>query len=479
MDKWIHFIGIAGVTTAGLAKAFKDLGFLVTGSDKGFYPPVKDFLEKNSIEISLGYKPERLELNGMHPGIVVVQGTKGDKNPEYIRARELNLNIKTYPEILKDYCVLYDSSIVVAGSYGKSTITAILVNIFKANNTPISYMFGGFDMYLNDNVKFKDHFTKYSVIEGDEYLTSFENTQSKFFYYSPKYLIINGIEWDHQDLFPTFESYLNNFKKFVDSVPENGLIIANYDNENVREILSNAKAKVVFCSSKFSFEKDINWKVITDSNPKKVLFRQGDQLKDNLMIPFKENIVGEFNNINILLASAMAFELGVTQDSIQTGIESYMGLKRRLEVKYVQNDNYIIDDFGSTVGKAKFALEAVQRDFPEHHIHLIFDPSSGARSRVSLNEYNKVFESVHPTIELLKFSLLPNKDNQKFSEDEFASKIESFGIKVNRYETDSQALESLKKIFKEEKKVILFLGSHSFRGMISNLIKLLEDEKRN
>lgn len=260
---------------------------------------------------------------------------------------------------------------------------------------------------------------------------------------------------------------------------ENGLIIANYDNENVREILSNAKAKVVFCSSKFSFEKDINWKVITDSNPKKVLFRQGDQLKDNLMIPFKENIVGEFNNINILLASAMAFELGVTQDSIQTGIESYMGLKRRLEVKYVQNDNYIIDDFGSTVGKAKFALEAVQKDFPEHHIHLIFDPSSGARSRISLNEYTKAFESVHPTVELLKFSILPNKDNQKFSEDEFASKIESFGIKVNRYETDSQALESLKKIFKEEKKVILFLGSHSFRGMISNLIKLLEDEKRN
>ncbi len=476
MDKWVHFIGIAGVTTAGLAKSFKDLGYLVTGSDKGFYPPVKDFLEKNNIQISLGYKPERLEVNGVHPDLVVIQGTKGDKNAEYIKAKELNLNIKTYPEVLKDYCVLYDSSIVVAGSYGKSTITAILVNIFKTNNTPISYMFGGFDMYLNDNVKFKDHFTKYSVVEGDEYLTSLENTQSKFFYYSPKYLILNGIEWDHQDLFPTFELYLNNFKKLIETIPENGLIVANYDNENVRTVVENAKAKVVFVSSKFSFDNTAKWKLILDSTPKKVLFRSKDELKDNLMIPFKEQIVGEFNNMNILLAAAMAFELGVTQSSIQTGIETYTGLKRRLEVRYTKNDNYIIDDFGSTVGKAKFAIEAVQKDFPKHTIHLIFDPSSGNRSRISLNEYGKVFESVKPTIELAKFSIIPDKDDQKFSEEEFANKLESFGLKVNKYANDIDCVNSLKDVFKEQGKVILFLGSHSFRGMISNLIKSIEAE---
>lgn len=472
MSKWIHIIGIAGVTTAGIANAFKESGFKVTGSDKGFYSPVKDFLIKKGINISIGYNANRLEENNINPDIVLAQGTKGDKNTEYIKAKELNLNIKTYPLILKDHCV-HDNSIVIVGSYGKTTITALLVNIFKISNS-ISYMYGGFDNQLNSNVRFKDNNTQYSIIEGDEYLTSINDKKSKFFYYSPKFLVINGIEWDHHDLFKTKEEYINNFIKLIESIPSNGLIIANNDSKEVRNVIKHAKCRVVKVSSDFNFDNDISYKLIKESKPFKVILKSQNDKNGNIMIPYERKFLGEFNDSNILLAAALAYELGISKYDIQKGISNFKGIKRRLEIKYHKR-SYIIDDFGSTPAKAKFSIDSIINEFGNYNIICVFDPSSGSRSKNALAQFKNVFDTDFVKVILPRFSLLKKSNIDRFNENDLCTTLRNNGVKCEIEFDDNQLINKLESEFNKGNSIIVFLGSHSFRGVIDKLVEKVKE----
>lgn len=471
MNNWVHIIGIAGVTTAGLAYAFKEKGYEVTGSDKGFYPPVSDFLKKYDINIQPGFKKERLTIDARHPDLVIFQGTKSTRNnEEIVAAKSLGLKLTTYPSILAEQIIKKDRSIVVTGSFGKTTTTALLTSIFSKAQINHSYMYGAFDNNLNPNVKFADPQTEYSIVEGDEYLDSLENRVSKFFSYNPQYLIITGLQWDHQDLFPTFESYLENFKKLVEMVPQNGLIVANGDDANIRNILQTTKARIIYCSTDLNSQAD--WYLINNSRPQRVLMKKKDN-QEIEMIPYDRAMLGKYNDKNILYAAALSYELNLSKEAIQKGIATFQGLKRRLEIRWQNESNLVIDDFGSTPPKLKTALNELREEFPHKQIYAIIDPAAGSRSMKALNEFKNHIPKEVKVI-LPKFSILPKSDEARYSEVELQELINEEGIDCRIMDSDEDLINELNnKLLNQKDILVVFLGSHSFRGMITKLVDSL------
>lgn len=465
--QWVHIIGISGVATSGIALMYKNLGWKVTGSDKGFFPPVSTFLRSHEIEIYPGFKAERLSQNGKHPDLVIIQGTKGLGNPELVEARMLKLPVKTYPEIIAQDIIKPQASIVVVGTYGKTTISAALVKIMQNAGIEISYMFGGIDIDGLPHVRAKTENTRFSIVEGDEYIISTTDHRAKFELYSPTHLIINAIEWEHPDVYKTEAAYLEAFIKLVKSVPAHGLIVANANDKLVVEALTSAKAKVVFYSAVEDKQYiAADWVLTSDSKPLPTFIRKPVN-KSAEIIPYEKNIVGDFNEENLLAASVMAYELGIRKERIQEAIASFKGVKRRLEIKKQTEKLIVIDDFGSSPPKAKGALAALRKDYPEAKIVVVFEPNSGNRVEEAVTLYAGAFADADK-VYFPRFTHLPKTSQKRYGATELAEKIKTH-VTVEVEEDDKKLLNKLLAEKADNLTIFCFLGSHGFRNLIPDL----------
>lgn len=474
-SNWVHVIGVCGSTTAGIAVLFKELGWKVTGSDKGFYPPGSDFLKKYKIPCLPGFKMERLHEAGKNPDLVVIQGTKGDNNEEFVEAKRLGLKILTYPEVLKEF-VIVPNSIVVAGSYGKTTTTAFLVSIFKEAGIPVSFMFGGLLTDLSPTIIGKSSATEYSIVEGDEYLTTISDRRSKFFHYAPKYLVLTGLEYDHADLFPTKKAYFDNFAKLVESMPKDGVIFANMDNQNVQKVLVKAPCRIVSFGLGPALQVKNDWSLALSTKPLPCVIRNPGVSGENLeIIPFQRSVLGKFNDLNILAAIVTASTLGLKKEAIQRGIKNFPGIKRRMEVRYKKKELFVIDDFGAAPAKAKATVKSLREEHPEHRVVIVFEPTAGNRDSKSLIEFKGVFAAADSVI-IPKFTLLPKSKLARYSETDLTQLLQEDGVTTAYYPNDKDLLLELSAQTEKHKKIIIaFLGSHSFRGMIPQFIANLKN----
>lgn len=434
MDKkWIHIIGIAGVTTSAVAVMFKNLGWHVTGSDNDIYDPGKSILEKNGIKINTEYSYSNLIDNGKMPDLVLIQSGKPTGNKEYLFAKKQNLNIKNYPQILEEFVVKPDASIVVAGTFGKSTLTALLVFILQKFNIDISYMLGAFSDSISETIKPRLETTKFSVIEGDEYIASREDPKSKFFYYHPKYLLLNPVEWDHSDVFKSKEDYLENFINLVKTIPEDGIIFA-IDTVNNRKILESVICtKVLFLPERYSGES----KLVGDFNLENIEF-----IKKTITYLVQNNIL----NINL--------------DSLDRYINEFSGVKRRLEIRHSDDNLVVIDDFGSSPAKVRGSLSSVRKIFPDHKKIIIFEPNEGSRTHEILDEYKDLFDP-KDTVILPEFRDIPGR----ISNHELEEFLKKNGVQVET--SDEVKLVELIRSKVQDKSLVLFLGSHDFEKFIS------------
>lgn len=475
MSKWAHVVGVAGSTTSSTALLLRDLGYNVTGSDKGFFPPISDYLKHHDFEVMPGYKAERLtNEQGQHPDLIVYRGTLSEQNPEIEFARQNNIPIKTFTDIIVEHLIVPNHSLVVTGTYGKTTITSLLIKIFENNHTPINYMVGGLFADFKQGMHKSDN-AEYSIIEGDEYLTSLEDTQSKFFKYKASHLIINSIKWDHPDLFKTEADYIDNFKKLVEQLPETGLLVANANDKNVVTVAQQAKCKVIYYSvDEKQAQTEAEWVLIRESEPLPTLVRK-PLIKDAEIIPYERKVIGKFNDENILAASALAYELGVSKERIQDAVAEYTGIKRRLEIRS-QSDKYIvIDDFGSSPPKAKGAITALREEFPDAELTIIFEPNTGNRTEQSLETYDNAFTGADLII-LPKFTKIPRTEEKKFGAGRLQEYLTEKGVTTKFIMDDAQLVDELvdKAINSNKFQVIAFLGSHSFRQMMESLIEKLK-----
>jgi len=343
----IHFIAIGGSAMHNLAICLKIKGYDVSGSDDEIFEPSKSKLAQYGILPDyIGWNTEKITSDidavilGMHAR---------EDNPELIKAKELGLKIYSYPEFI------YEQSknkkrIVVGGSHGKTSITSMILHVLKHCNISCDYMVGaqleGFDVM----VKLTDD-TPYIVIEGDEYLTSPIDRRPKFHVYKPNVGIISGIAWDHINVFPTFENYVEQFRIFAELIPQNGTFIYCREDENCHAIATQIKHPntIAYDLPEYSIENHIY-----------TLSIKGEK------IPLQ--IFGKHNLLNMQAAKAACNSIGVSDKDFYTAIQSFKGASKRLELVFENDNCTMYKDFAHSPSKLKATIDAVKEKFPERQL---------------------------------------------------------------------------------------------------------------
>ncbi|MCL2167596.1 MAG: Mur ligase domain-containing protein [Lentimicrobiaceae bacterium] len=344
----IHFIAIGGSAMHNLALALHNKGYQISGSDDEIFEPARSRLEKKGIlPNKTGWFPEKITTNldavilGMHAR---------EDNPELLKAKELNIKIYSYPEFLfeqsKD-----KTRIVVGGSHGKTTITAMIIHVLKFLNINCDYMVGaqldGFDIM----VKLTDE-AEIMVIEGDEYLTSPIDRRPKFHLYQPIIGIVSGIAWDHINVFPTFEFYVDQFRIFAEMIPKNGHYIYCDNDIVLKEVSENAN----ICATKVGY----------GVHPHRI--ENGVTFLQTSFGEFPLQIFGKHNLTNINAARLACNAMGISGEKFYDAIQTFKGASNRLELLFKTETCSIYKDFAHSPSKLKATVEALKTQFPHRKL---------------------------------------------------------------------------------------------------------------
>lgn len=449
--KKAYFIGIAGKTMAPLAKAFKDQGWAVSGSDQeNVYPPVTDYLKKSSISFFRGYCSQNVPRDA---DLVVVGRSAllvDPKNPEYLEAKKTAVPVLSYPEVLQKY-LIKKNSIVVAGTYGKTTIAALVSWIMlKADLNP-SYAIGGEPLGIDDGVKIDS--SDYSVVEGDETPALAETSPPKFFYYQPKYLLLTATKWDHPEVYKTHADYLGSFSKLVSFLPVDGLLVYNLDNVG-EEVVKKAKCKKISYSL---------------NNTKADYFRKS--------LNFQTLLLGKTNLENICGAIALADQLGIEKKIIAEAVNSFKGVKTRLELLGEFGGRFVYWDIAQHPEKVKGSLAALRDHYQKNKIICVYNPSTtGLKYREGLAWLRGAFTAADRVI-VGKVGFLKSigKENRVTGYD--LVKVISETQPNVCYESSDEKI--FQRLLREtgQKDVVVFMSSGGLRftNLIKNTIKRLTD----
>ncbi len=344
----IHFIAIGGSAMHNLALALHQKGDVVTGSDDEIFEPSKSRLQASGLlPEKEGWFPEKLSKN--IDAVILGMHAKAD-NPELLKAKELGLKVYSYPEFL------YEKSknktrVVIGGSHGKTTITSMILHVMHYHNKAVDYMVGaqleGFEtmVHLTDENDF-------IVLEGDEYLSSPIDRRPKFHLYKPNIALLSGIAWDHINVFPTFENYLEQFKIFLDEIVNGGAIIYNEEDSEVKNLVeasTNHIKKYPYSTPNYTVE-----------NNQTLLETPEGQM------PIE--IFGQHNLNNLEGARWICQLMGVDAEDFYEAIATFKGASKRLE-KIAENSHAVAyKDFAHSPSKVKATAQAVKNQYPERKL---------------------------------------------------------------------------------------------------------------
>ena len=344
----IHFIAIGGSAMHNLALALHHKGYKVTGSDDTIFEPSKSRLSKhNLLPETFGWFPERI-TNSLD-AVILGMHAKAD-NPELLKAKELGLKIYSYPEFLYEQSK-QKTRVVIGGSHGKTTITAMILHVMNYHDKEVDYMVGaqleGFDTMV--------HLTEendFIVLEGDEYLSSPIDRRPKFHLYKPKIALLSGIAWDHINVFPTFENYVEQFKIFADSMSRGGILVYNEEDPTVKQVAEEATAptrKHAYTTAAYSVE-------------------NGKTLLETPEGPMPIEIFGAHNLNNLAGAKWICQHMGVDEDEFYEAISTFKGASKRLE-KITENNNAVVyKDYAHSPSKVSATTKAVKNQYPDRKL---------------------------------------------------------------------------------------------------------------
>ncbi len=344
----VHFIAIGGSAMHNLAIALHLKGYQVTGSDDAIFEPSKSRLKKYGLlPEKEGWFPEKITPD--LDAVILGMHAQAD-NPEMLKAQELGLKIYSYPEYL------YEQSkdktrVVIGGSHGKTTITSMILHVLHYFNREEDYMVGaqldGFEVMVSlseDN--------DFMIMEGDEYLSSTLDRRPKFLLYQPNIALLSGIAWDHINVFPTFESYIEQFRLFVDSITKGGVMVYNQEDMEVVKVVqqsTNQIRKIPYKTPNYFIDNGITY-LETDFGP----------------IPLE--IFGKHNLSNLEGARLICNQLGIMDEDFYEAIQSFKGASKRLELVKREKDYVVYKDFAHSPSKVKSTTAAVKEQYPNKEL---------------------------------------------------------------------------------------------------------------
>ncbi len=361
----IHFVGICGTAMASVAAALKERGAAVTGSDHGIYPPMSAFLEERGIEA----RPFDKANLAQRPDLVVIGNAISRGNPEVEFVLEQKLDYCSLPELLKHRFLRGKRSLVVSGTHGKTTTASLLVWLLEHNDLNPSFLIGGIPNNLGQGARFTD--SDWFVIEGDEYDTAFFDKRSKFIHYLPEAVVINNLEFDHADIFGNLAEIQTAFRRLINIVPRNGLLLVNGDDANLQPLLGIDHCPVRRFGLGSDCDELASQLMFSESSSE---FRLGDT---TFCIPMS----GELNVRNAIAALLFARYAGLSDDQIQSGFDTFEGIRRRMEIRGEENGIMVIDDFAHHPTAIRETLKALGQRYPGRRVWAIFEPRSNTTRR--------------------------------------------------------------------------------------------------
>ena len=445
----IHFIAIGGSAMHNLALALDKMGHNVSGSDDEIFEPSRSRLaERGLLPGKMGWFPEKLDKK---PDAVILGMHARADNPELKRARELGIKIYSYPEFLYEHSK-DKKRVVIGGSHGKTTITAIVLHVLKYCRTDADYMVGaqlsGFDVM----VRLSDE-ARLMVLEGDEYLTSAVDRRPKFHIYRPDIALLSGIAWDHINVFPTWEGYVGEFEKFIGLIEPGGTIVyCTEDNEVVRIVNGSETGlnKISYGIPRYKIEDGITY--LSDGANFRPLM-----------------VFGKHNLLNIEGARKLCGAIGITDRDFYNAIGSFPGADNRLELLASHGNTSVYKDFAHSPSKLKATVDAVKEQFPGRVLVSCMELHTfSSLSGHFLDHYKGALDSadvpvVYYNPRTIELKRLPPLDTGRIKS--------AFGNKNLRVFTDSEKLENELKGMDWGNRNLLLMSSGNFNNIsIENLV---------
>jgi UDP-N-acetylmuramate: L-alanyl-gamma-D-glutamyl-meso-diaminopimelate ligase len=343
-----HFIAIGGSAMHNLALALHNKGYHITGSDDAIFEPSRTRLEKKGLlPAEMGWFSQKITPD--IEAVILGMHAKSD-NPELLRAEELGLKIYSYPEFLYEQSK-NKTRVVIGGSHGKTTITSMILHVMHYHNIDVDYMVGaqleGFDTMV--------HLTEendFIVLEGDEYLSSPTDLRPKFHLYQPNIALISGIAWDHINVFPTYENYVEQFEIFIRKITNGGILVYNADDNEVKrvaEAATNPIRKIPYTTPAYSV-------------------RNGITLLQTPEGPMPIEVFGRHNLNNLAGAKWICQNMGVDEADFYAAIASFKGASKRLEKIAENAGNVAYKDFAHSPSKVAATTKAVKEQYPDRKL---------------------------------------------------------------------------------------------------------------
>ncbi|HPE85820.1 MAG TPA: Mur ligase family protein [Bacteroidales bacterium] len=443
----IHFIAIGGAVMHNLAIALKNKGYQVTGSDDEIFDPSRSRLDKNGLlPEAFGWHPEKIASDldavilGMHAR---------EDNPELIKAKALGIKIYSFPEFV--YAQTKDKTrVVIGGSHGKTTITTMIIHALQGSGVNCDYLVGaqleGFEL----TVKLTDK-AQVVVIEGDEYLTSALDRRPKFHVYKPHVALISGIEWDHKNVFPTWENYKSQFVTFIKTIESKGTLIYCEEDAVVEEIVRNDITRCI---------------KIPYLTPDYSVAGSGTEIH-YMGKNFPMQVFGKHNMLNLNGAALVCMQLGLSRQEFYRNMSTFSGASNRLEKIRDDVDMVVFRDFAHAPSKVRATVAAVREQYPTHHLIAVFELHTFSSLSAGFLPFYK--DSMHLADRALVY-FNPHVLALKRLAPLTISQVKSaFGDGVEVVDDAAQIAPYITKK-KHGKCVLLLMSSGDFGGIVSSLI---------
>ena len=372
----LYFLGIGGTAMASVAVALSHAGHAISGSDTQLYPPMSSYLDDHNIRYFNEFSAENL----LHasPDAVVVGNAISRGNPELEYALNHHIELVSMPELVRRHLIDKNTSLVVAGTHGKTTTTSLLAWLLEHGGVKPGFLVGGIPENFSIGCRASGRSEEgFFVSEGDEYDTAFFDKRSKFMLYRPDIAIINNIEFDHADIFNSLEDIKRSFRLFVNLIPENGSLFVNGDDPVAVEIASRAFCKV----ERFGLTSESEWSASNIS-----IEREHSSFdisyKESTLGHIRVPLFGNHNIMNALAAAAAATRAGLHFESIRQGMALFKRPKRRMEIVGTYPGNItLIEDFAHHPTAVRVTLAAIEELYAGRRIVTCFEPRSNTTTR--------------------------------------------------------------------------------------------------
>lgn len=458
-------VGIAGAAMAPVAGMLKERGYQVTGSDKGAYPPASTLLSSLAIAWKEGFSDDNLKPA---PDLAVIGNAISRGNPELEYILDEKIPYCSMAQIVEKYFIPGHTSIVVAGTHGKTTTTAMLAWIFHVAGRHPDFLIGGVAPNFGDRsygLGGGDEF----IVEGDEYDTAFFDKAPKFLHYHPDELILTSLEFDHADIYPDLESIALQFRRLVNLVPRRGRILIWGESAELRNVVANAFSPV----ETFGMTPECDWQagdvMWHDSATEFRVARGGKEVSRIRM-----GLAGKHNVLDALAAVVLAHGRGIEREAIERAMARFQSVRRRMEIKGEANGVLVVEDFAHHPTAIRLTLEAARTRWPERRLWAAIEPRSNTMRR-------RVFQDALPEAlgvadgviigPVSRRELLPNEE--RFSPEVVIEALRKRGRMAEHF----QSADEIAEYFAENARagdLILVMSNGSFDGLCAKALEKLK-----